>query len=292
MVAPDSHEIGVFLVLAEVEVVEEIAFEKGGVFEGGELKVAGVGFGRRKKIVFGLFGNVSLSESEKSDGKKPEKMRNKQRNQREKGGAEVLETIFLFLKILDKERQKNNKEDKKNSFDVEGGGGEEGDKKEDKKAGTGGAEKIIENDVKQPGEEAIEPGKSFKRDKESLEGAEVEEVVKRAKKRGKLSGFGVEFAFEEVVVKEEINTERAEDQRKEGGEVADEGNRDAEGHEEGNEKGTGKVGSFGHATEETKAAVLLPDGGKNTAQIFGEVVLGVKAVPAGEGGARLVVEED
>ena len=95
-----------------------------------------------------------------------------------------------------------------------------------------------------------------------------------------------------MVVKEEINTERAEDQGEEGGEVADEANRNAKGHEEGDEKGAGKVGSFGHATEETKAAVLLPDGGKNTAQIFGEVVLRVKAVPAGEGGARLVVEED
>ena len=80
MVAPDGHQIGVFLVLAEVEVVEEIAFEKGGVFEGGELKVAGVGFGRRKKIIFSLFGNVALSEGEESDGKKPEKMRNEQRN--------------------------------------------------------------------------------------------------------------------------------------------------------------------------------------------------------------------
>ena len=95
-----------------------------------------------------------------------------------------------------------------------------------------------------------------------------------------------------MVVKEEINTERAEDQRKEGGEVADEGNRDAEGHEEGNEKGTGKVGRFGHAAEETKTAVLLPDGGKNTTQIFGEVVLRMEVVPTGEGGARLVVEED
>ena len=59
MTAPDGEEIGVFVVLAEVEVVEEISLHKGGVFESGKLEISGVGFGRREKIVFGLtFGQL------------------------------------------------------------------------------------------------------------------------------------------------------------------------------------------------------------------------------------------
>ena len=46
MVAPDIEKIGVVVVLAEVEIVKEIALHEGSVFEGGKLKITGVSFGR------------------------------------------------------------------------------------------------------------------------------------------------------------------------------------------------------------------------------------------------------
>ncbi|KKS62905.1 MAG: hypothetical protein UV28_C0003G0003 [Candidatus Collierbacteria bacterium GW2011_GWE2_42_48] len=97
MTAPDGEEIGVFVVLAEVEVVEEISLHKGGVFESGKLEISGVGFGRREKIVFGLLGNSAIGDDKKSNGKEPEEVRNDEGKKGEKGGLEVLGFVFLLL---------------------------------------------------------------------------------------------------------------------------------------------------------------------------------------------------
>lgn len=76
MVAPDGEEVGVLVVLAKVEVIKEVAFDKGGVFEGGKLEVSGVGFGGGKKIIFGLLWNIAVGNDKKGDGEEPEKMGN------------------------------------------------------------------------------------------------------------------------------------------------------------------------------------------------------------------------
>ena len=81
-----------------------------------------------------------------------------------------------------------------------------------------------------------------------MEGVEIEEVVECAEERGKLGGFGVEFVTEEMVVKKGIDTERAEDERNEGGDVTDEVWGDFESKKQGSEKGAGKVGGVSHTS--------------------------------------------
>ncbi len=49
---------------------------------------------------------------------------------------------------------------------------------------------------------------------------------------------------------------------------------------------------MGHAPEETKTAIFLPDGEHRTAKVLGYVELGVKVVPTGEICAGFEVKKD
>ena len=107
-----------------------------------------------------------------------------------------------------------------------------------------------------------------------------------------MNGFGIEFALEKVIVKKKIDTERAENEREKGGDVANEIHGDFDGEEEGDEENAGKVGGVGHATQKTGSTVFLPDGVKSSFDVFLNIKLGVEVVPAGEKGVRFVVEKN
>ena len=95
-----------------------------------------------------------------------------------------------------------------------------------------------------------------------------------------------------MIVKEEINTKGADDQRQKGGDVADEIDGDVGQKKKGSEEDTGKVGGVGHTAQKARSAVFLPDGEKGAAEVFLDIKLGVKVVPAGEKSAGFVVEKD
>ena len=92
-----------------------------------------------------------------------------------------------------------------------------------------------------------------------------------------------------MVVKKKIDAEGAEDKGEEGGDVADKAGVDLDGEKEGHKEDAGEVGGFRHATQKAGAAVLLPDGVNDAAEVFANVKLGMKVVPAGEESAGLVV---
>lgn len=97
MTAPNGEEIGVLAVLTEVEVVEKITLHQGSVFEGGKLKISGVGFGRGEKTDLGLLSHCAIGDDKKSNGKQPEKMGNNERGDGKNGGLDVLGFIFLLF---------------------------------------------------------------------------------------------------------------------------------------------------------------------------------------------------
>lgn len=76
MAAPNREKIGVFVVLAEIEIVEKVSLHQGSVFEGGELKITSISFRGGEQVDLGLFWSVAVGEDKKSNRKKPEKMGN------------------------------------------------------------------------------------------------------------------------------------------------------------------------------------------------------------------------
>jgi len=171
--APDGEEIGVFVVLAKIQVIEEVAFHQSGVFEGGKLEISRVGFRRGKEIVFGLLGNLAIGNDKKGNGEKPEKVRNDEACERKSGGFEVFPDVFLLTNVFNKEGQKGDEKDEENGLNVKGGGGEEGNEKKNQKINFSGFYKVSDGEKEKPREGTVEPGKSFEGDKKGLESGKI-----------------------------------------------------------------------------------------------------------------------
>ena len=95
-----------------------------------------------------------------------------------------------------------------------------------------------------------------------------------------------------MIVKEKIDTQRAENQGKKSGDVTDEVGGDFDGKESPDEENAGEIGGMSHATQKSRSTILLPDGKKGPAEIFLDIKLGMEIVPAGKEGAGLEVEKD
>jgi len=97
--------------------------------------------------------------------------------------------------------------------------------------------------------------------------------------------------FEKVIIEKGIDPERAKRKHQKGPEISDVRPDYAKASQGAENQNSGQIGGVGHASQETKALVFLPDGKKGAPDINGEIQFRVEIVPTGKPGSGLVVQE-